>query len=591
MSNQVITPVSGSAEPSLDGRLDSWKEIAAYLRREVRTVQRWEKSSGLPVHRLQIGKQGPVYAYKTELDARYSDRRRELEFDSAGQDARSFFDTRKIRPWAVSAAVVLIAMLSVGAYLARNNSFFRSHSVPPKIKLAVLPFADLAADPDQKYFSAGLTYEMTTRLGTLDPQRLGVIGALSSSVVDEKPIADIGRAVNVQYALEGSVRRDGNHVRIDVQLIQVSDQTQLWANSYERDLNDILSVQDDIGTAVADKIHLALNRSGAKSGATTPKRIVNPDAYEAYLRGRFYWTNRGDLHKSIAAYQQAVREDPQYARAYAGLASAYALLGQVPYDDLSPSETKPKAREAAEQALHLDPELAEAHAVLANVAFSYDWNFDLAEREFQRAITLGLNDPTAHLWYGHFCIVRNRLWQALEESSRTLELDPILPLFNTVRAEIHYYAQNYEAAIEQARRTIDQYPNYPLAYIWLGSAYRQKKMYPEALDSFSHGRKLSGDHPAMIALYGHAQAVAGNAVGARIALAELQRLAQSRYVSPLYFAAIYLGLGEKSTALDWLDRAYRERTDRLVYLGVDPIADPLRGEPRFAQLLQKIGIQ
>ncbi|MBA0083647.1 MAG: tetratricopeptide repeat protein, partial [Acidobacteria bacterium Pan2503] len=213
-----------------------------------------------------------------------------------------------------------------------------------------------------------------------------------------------------------------------------------------------------------------------------------------------------------------------------------------------------------------------------------------AEREFQRAITLGPNDPTPHLWYGHFCIMRNRLSQALEENSRTLELDPVLPLFNTVRAEIRYNMRDYDAAIEQVRRTIDQYPNYPLAYIWLGSAYRQKSMYPEALDSFSQGRKLSGDHPAMIALYGHALAVSGDTAGAHKALADLQRLVQSRYVSSLYFAAIYTGLGEKSTALDWLDKAYGERSDRLVYLGVDPIADPLRSEPRFTELLHKIGI-
>src|SRR5215472_19083080 len=165
---------------------------------------------------------------------------------------------------------------------------------------------------------------------------------------------------------------------------------------------------------------------------------VNPGAYDAYLRGRFYWTNRGDLHKSIEAYQQAIQKDSRYALAYAGLASSYALLGQVPYDDLPPSEAKPKARDAAEHALQLDPQLAEAHAVLANVAFSYDWNFDSAEREFQRALALGPNDPTPYLWYGHYCIVRNRLSQALEENSRALELDPVLPLFNTVRAEIRY---------------------------------------------------------------------------------------------------------------------------------------------------------
>lgn len=600
MSNHVSTPLFGSAESSLDGRLHSWKEIAAYLRREVRTVQRWEKSSGLPVHRLQTGKQGSVYAYRTELDAWYSDRRPELESDSADHNARSLVDVRRIRRWAVAGAVVLIAMLSVGAYLARKSSLVRIPSVPPswladrpdqRIKLVVLPFANVSGDPNQNYFSAGLTDEMITRLASLDPQHLGVIAAASSYALASKPITEIGRVLDVQYTLEGSVRRDGNHVRIDVQLIQVRDQTHVWADSYDRSLNDILRVQDDVRTAVASQIRLALNPSSGKQSGTVANRTVNPDAYDDYLRGRFYWYNRGNLHKSIEAYQLAIQKDPQYAPAYAGLASSYALLGQVPYDDMASVEGKPKAREAAEHALALDPQLAEAHAVLANVEFSYDWNFERAEQEFQRAMALNTSNPTQTLWYSHYCIARNRISQALEENSRLLEVDPVSPLFNTGRAEIYYYQRKYDAAIVQARRTIEQYPTYPLAYIWLGSAYREKKMYREALERFSKGRQVSGDQPAMIALYGHALALSGDATGARKALAKLQDLAVSHYVSSLYFAAIYLGLGEKVAALDWLDRAYTERNDRLVFLGVDPIADPLRGDPRFEQILHKIGIK
>jgi TolB-like protein/Flp pilus assembly protein TadD len=592
MSNQSSTPLSGSAEASPDGRLDSWKEIAAYLRREVRTVQRWEKSSGLPVHRLQIGKQGPVYAFKAELDAWYRDRRPDLESDSGDQNARSLVDIRRIRPWAVAVAAVLIAMLSVGAYLARNNSFLRIRSVPPKIKLAVLPFANLSGDPNQNYFSAGLTDEMITRLGSLDPQRLGVIAATSSNALAGKPIAEIGRALDVQYALEGSVRRDGNRVRIDVQLIQVRDQTHLWSDSYDRDLNDILRVQDDVGAAVARQIRVALNPSSTKDGGNVAKRTVNPDAYDDYLRGRYYWFNYGNLYKSIEAYQLAIQKDPQYALAYAGLASRYALLGNVPYDDVPPVEGKPKAREAAEHALQLDPQLAEAHAVLAYVAFYYEWDFAKAEREFQRAFALDPSDSTFYVWYTNYCIARNRLQEALEANSRGFDLDPLsLPLFNTIRVQIRYLTKNYDAAIEQGRRTVEQYPTYPLAYLWLGSAYREKKMYSKALEQFSKGRQLSGDQPVMIALYGHALALSGDAAGARKALAKLQDLAQSRYVAPLYFAAIYMGLGEKSAALDWVDRAYTDHSERMVYLGVDPIADPLRGDPRFEQVLKKIGIQ
>jgi TolB-like protein/cytochrome c-type biogenesis protein CcmH/NrfG len=623
-SGAPVDPKGPEGSRLHDKKLVSWKEIAVHLGREIRTVQRWEKTEGLPVRRHEHQKRSTVYAYASELDEWFKKRQpaddpeadaafepepdasdASLEPDNdnarlaAQPAAASTADSSAVSPaqlasphtkrkplvMALSLLAVLLAAYAV-LHWAQPGVFQKK-----KVRLVVVPFTNLSGDPKQDYFSAGLTDEMITRLGSLDPQRLGVIAANSSTAYAGRPIAEIGRALDVQYALEGSVRRDGNHVRIDAQLIQVSDQTNLWADSYDRDLNDILRVQDDVGAAVADRIRLALSPSGGKPGATSEMRKVNPDAYDAYLRGRFYWTNRGDLQKSLEAYKQAVERDPEYALAHAGIASVYALLGQVPYDDIPPREAKPKARDAAARALQLDPQLTEAHAVLANVAFSYDWDFDTAEREFQQAIKLGANNPIPYIWYGHYCIVRNRLSQALEENSHALELDPVSPLFNTVRAEIHYHARNYDAAIDQARRTIEQYPTYPLPYIWLGSAYREKKMYAEALEQFSKGRQFSGDRPAFIALYGHAHAISGDADGARKALADLQHAAQSRYVSSIYFAAIYMGLGEKDKALDWLERAYTERNDRLVYFGVDPIADPLRSEPRFTQLLHKIGIQ
>ncbi len=605
--------------PTDEPRLESWGEIAAYLRREIRTVQRWERYQGLPVRRLQIGKLGSVYAYRSELDKWYRERQPQPENGeedtekagngevaahvtvsteadkqkSQGQADGSGLLAPRPRITRLHITITLLTLLVVAAvtpgvyFLRHGHSPVRSAS--GKIRLVVLPFANLSGDPQQDYFSAGLTDEMTTQLGRLDPERLGVIAATASKLIAGKSMAEVGRTLDVQYALEGSVRRGGNQVRIDVQLIQVSDQTNLWADSYTGDLGDILHVQDEVAAAVAGQIRVALPVGAlGVNGAKGTARAVNPEAYDDYLRGRFYWTNRGDLHKSIDAYQKAVQKDPSYALAYAGLASGYALLGQVPYDDMPPIQAKPKAREAAERALQLDPQLGEAHSVLANVSFSYDWDFDAAEREFQRALALGQNDPTAHQWHSHYCIVRNRLQQALEENSRTLALDPVSPLFNTTRAEIYYNARQFDAAIAQARRTLEQYPTYPLAYIWLGSAYREKKMYKDALEQFAQARKLSGNHPAITALYGHALALSGDTAGARRALADLRLLAKSRYVSALYFAGVYTGLGEKSTALDWLDKAYKERNDRLVYLNVDPMADPLRSEPRFRDLMKRL---
>jgi TolB-like protein/Tfp pilus assembly protein PilF len=506
MSNQASTPLPGSAKSSPDGRLDSWKEIADYLDREVRTVQRWEKTENLPVHRHEHQKKSTVYAYTSELAEWRKNRqpKDDPEADAAfvpdpdvvipvetgdGDATPAIVEsspTERAGPsprlwkWlGVLAAAVLVFFLGHRAYrwfrpatssmtVSAETAPIETVPVQRKVRLIVLPFKNLSNDPKQDYFSAGLTDEMITRLSNLEPQYLGIIAATSSNAFAGKPISEIRRALDVQYVLEGSVRRQGKRVRIDAQLIQVSDQTHLWADKYDRDLNDILQVQDDVATAVADRIRTALDIGLNYIAVTeTPRSETNvqphpfsAEAYDAYLRGRFYWTNRGDLHKSIEAYQQAIQRDSHYALAYAGLASTYALLGQVPYDDLAPSDAKPKAREAAKRALDLDPDLAEAHAVLGNVAFSYDWDFEKAELEFQSAIALGPNNPTSHHWYGHYFMMRNHLPQALEQNSLTLELDPVSPLFNTTRAEMKYHMRDYDAAIEQGRRTIEQYPTY-----------------------------------------------------------------------------------------------------------------------------------
>lgn len=617
-------------------RLESWKEIASYLRRDKRTVQRWETEYGLPVHRLQLKTGSTVYAFAAELDAWYAERQppsfpaetSTSEADDGGDErpvevsveaspgagvsiepqadviavapsaevetGGGEKESRQARRRVIRLQITLTLSIVLAAFLAYSLTV-RWRAKPPsgKIRLVVLPFANLSGDPQQDYFSAGLTDEMITQLGRLNPQRLGVIAADSSKRLAGKPIADLGRSLDVQYALEGSVRRGGNQVRIDVQLIQVSDLTHLWADSYTGDLGDILRVQDEVAAAVANQIRVALpvSTGGTASAKAGVPRAVNPEAYDAYLQGRFYWTHRGDLHKSIEAYQRAIQKDPGYALAHAGLASGYALLSQVPYDYVPPVQTKPKAREAAERALQLDPQLAEAHAVLANVAYSYDWDFKGAQREFEQAFKSDPNNLSAHQWYSLFCMARNRLGQAQEENARTLDLDPVSPLFKAMRAEIFYHQRQYDAAITESQRTIEQYPTYWITYIWLGSAYREKKMYKQALDAFSQGRKLSGDSPVMIGLHGQAMAVSGDTAGARNTLAELRSLSSSRYVSPLYFAAVYTGLGEKSKALDWLDRAYQERNDYLVRLELEPSADPLRSEPRFQDLLRRAGSQ
>jgi serine/threonine-protein kinase len=257
---------------------------------------------------------------------------------------------------------------------------------------------------------------------------------------------------------------------------------------------------------------------------------------------------------------------------------------------MPPNQAMPKARDNAKQALQEDPSIAEAHCVLANISANYDWDFPAAEREYLRAIKLDANNPTAHEWYGHYLITRNRLPEAQTETSLALDLDPVSPLLNSARAETFFYARDYDNAIAQARRTLEQYPNNLYASFWLASAQREKKLYSEAISGFGQLSKMMQQNPAMLMAYGHALAISGDKPQAQRVLSDLKQLAQRRYVPAIYFAVMYVGLGEKDTAFTWFDRAFRERNDRLAYLAVDPLSDPVRSDPRFQKLLAHIGL-
>jgi TolB-like protein/Tfp pilus assembly protein PilF len=602
--NATLPPAGHKSEPPPnEPRLESWGEIASYLRRDIRTVQRWEGTLGLPVRRLHVGKISSVYAYRSELDKWYLERQppdeaidkskipdvaptfktSEAPQTDAQQDSNKGGGAAKFWPLiAIMTAAVLAIAMGVHYYPIIARHFWPSKPEVGKMRLFVRPFANHSGDPRQGVFINGLTDEIIAQLGRVDPARLGVIAATSSELLGSKSIDELGGLLHVQYVLEGSVRRNGTQVRINTELIQVSDGTHIWADSYSGDITDITGVQDKVAVAVAKQIHVAL-----PSPVSTPIKI-DPAAYDMYLKGRSFWASR-DLAKSIEAYEQAIQTDPNYAPAYAGLASAYLLFGNVPNDGMPPQVATPKAREAAQHAILLNPSIAEAHCVLANIAMSYDWDFTTAEREYQRAISLDPNYATAHEWFAHYLIVRNRLPEAQKEMSYALDLDPFSPLFNAARAETFYYARDYDAAISHALRTLEQH-NFELARFWLASAYREKKMYPQAIAEFDKVRKQSGNRPAMLMAYGHALAVSGDAVGARKVLSQLEVLSKSQYVPALYFAAVHTGLSQKNQAVTWLEKAYGEHNDRLIYLGIEPLADPLRAEPRFRDLLSRVGL-
>jgi TolB-like protein/Flp pilus assembly protein TadD len=603
MSDSATAPGQMSEPPANEARLESWGEIAAYLRRDVRTVQRWERYHGLPVRRLQVGKLPTVYAYRSELDKWFLEHQPKPEAEDPHDEAIPGEDVSAeltasapreesgdvIHPKsfglrsALFAGLILLAVAGGIYYFLLASKSQLTGRAPEKTRLFVRPFANHSGDSKQDEFTEGLTDEINTQLGRLDPDHLGVIAPFSAKLLSGKSIPDLVNLLGIQYVLEGSVRRAGAQVRIDVDLVSVGDQTPVWADSYTDDLSDILQVQDKVAAAVAEKILTRLPRTAPPSRTNS----VDFEGYQAYLRGRRFWAIR-DLPHSVEAYQKAVQKLPDYLLAHAGLAAAYAVSGEAPNDVVPATISAPKAREEAHRALAIDPKNAEAHYVLANIAMSYDWDFSTAEREFSEAIRLEPNNPTAHQWWGQFLMVRNRIPEAQTETSKALDLDPVSPIFTTARAEAFYYAHDFDSTISHAKLTLDQTPNFVLAEFWLGSAYREKKMYRESLDHFEKACKVAPDNPALLMAYGHSLASSGDISGARKVLNQLTALWNTRFVPAIYFAGLYTALGDKNSAFKWLDKAVAEHDDRLIYLGVDPIADPLRPDPRFRALMNRL---
>jgi TolB-like protein/cytochrome c-type biogenesis protein CcmH/NrfG len=594
---------------SKERKLESWGEIAAYLRREIRTVQRWEKTLGLPIRRLQVGKQSSVYAFPSELDKWYLEREPQVKEEersdehtpTAPPELRPAFPIQAIDEKAsqeipfykkkstwfggMAFLIILVLLIARSVPWPPSGMFPSRTTIPPdgKIRLFVRPFQNISGDPGQSEFTEGLTNELNTRLGRLDPKRLGVIAPTSSRQLGSKSISELETLFKLNYILEGSVRRASEKVRIDISLISVKDQTPLWSDSYTENLSDILKVQDEVAEAVAQKLLINLPAAaGANSAAS-----VDPDGYNSYLRGRRFWAVR-DLSRSVPAFEDAVRKLPQYVPARSGLATSYAVMGQAPNDAVPPSVSAPKGKAEALRALAMDPGNAEAHYVLGNIAMYYEWDFPAAESQLREAIRLDPNDPTAHQWLGQYFMMQNRPEEAQSETLKALELDPVSPIFTTARAETFYYAHDFDSAIAQAKLTLEQSPNFLLAHLWLASAYREKKMYPEAIQHFRTMCNFVPNNPALLMTLGHALAVSGDRQGALGILAQLQTLSHQRYVPALYIAGIYLGLRDFNNAFLYLDRAVTEHDDRLSYMAVEPMADPLRSDPRFQTVLTRI---
>ncbi len=540
-------PKLGEGNPNDSGLLDSWKEIAAYLNRTVRTAQRWEVKEHLPVRRHLHDRLGTVYAYASELDAWWKQRQPQLE------------------------------------------STDRPDPLQDRVCLAVLPFENLSGDPDQEYFSDGLTEEMITQLGRLDPQRLGVIARTSVMPYrnSEKGIDCIARELGVDYVIEGSARRSVNRVRITAQLIRARDQTHLLAETYERSTADILSIQTEFAERVAQSFTIDL-LGGRLHAAPLP--TINPDAHEAYLKGRFWFNKRTEegFLKAINHFRRAIEIDPQYAVAHAGLAEVFVVVGL--YGMLPPKETYERAKAEAKRALQLDARIAEAHAALGFAKLRYEWDWKGAEADHLRAIELDSNYATAHLWYGLFLAAMERFDEALAELKHARQIDPLAMATNAHLGWILYLSRQYEQAAEQLGNSLEIEPNFPLARFFLGFAYEQQGRYADAIGEFEKASELTGGHPGALAGLGHAHALAGNRTEAQKYLARLEKDAGRRYVSPYFIALVYVGLGDTDEAFRWLDTACEHRSDWLVHLKIEPALDPLRSDPRFDKLVRRVGL-
>lgn len=431
---------------------------------------------------------------------------------------------------------------------------------------------------------------MIAQLGRFDPIRLGVIARTSVMPYrnSDKGIDRIARELGVDYVIEGSVRRSLDRVRITAQLIRARDQTNLLAETYERSAADILSIQTEFSERVAQSFAIDLLSGGRLPHAYPP--TVNLDAYEAYLKGRFWFNKRTEegFLKAINHFQEAIELDPGYAVAYAGLAEIYDVVGL--YGMLPPMEAYEKAKAAAKTASILDNRIAEAHAALGFAKLRYDWDWKGAESEHRRAIELNSNYVTAHLWYGLYLAAMGRFDEALAETKQARQLDPVALVTNTHLGWILYLSRRYSQAVEQLTKTLEIEPNFPLARFFLGFAYGQQGRYADAIAEFEKASEFTGGHPGALAGLAHAHALIGNRSEAQAFLIKLKDTAKQRYVSPYFIALVHVGFGEIDKAFRWLDTAYEHRSDWLVHLKIEPALDPLRSDARFANLERRVGL-
>jgi TolB-like protein/DNA-binding winged helix-turn-helix (wHTH) protein/Flp pilus assembly protein TadD len=478
-----------------------------------------------------------------------------------------------------AAAVVILALMLIWLNAGASRQRLWAGGARPQIRsIAVLPLENLSGDPGQEYFTDGMTDALITDLAQISS--IKVISRTSTVRYKgtHKSLPDIARELSVDGIVEGTVIRTPERLRVDAQLIEANSDRHFWARSYERKPGDAVALQNDLAQAIANEIQA--NLTPQEQARLQRTESVDPQTYELYLRGRYFWTNR-DLPKSIDYFKQAIQRDPHYAPAYAAMAEAY-----IPRSNLSPEERFPKAKAAARAALQMDDTLAEAHNALAASFFMYDWDWAGAEKEFRRAIEANPNYARAHQWYGRYLLTMGRRDFAVEELKRAEQLDPISLMISGGNGR---YGKQYDLILEDARKKLELYPNNPIPYISLGRAYALKGMYPDSIAAYQKARDLSGGDSALIGL-GYTYAVWGKRTEALQILAELKAQSKRRYISPSDIAMVYAGLGEKDLAFDWLQKAVTDHSIPLPELKTNEQWVSLRSDPRYRELLSRIGL-
>lgn len=507
--------------------------------------------------------------------------------DPAAQETQPVRFSRRLL---LAVGTLMILVLVAARVLINNARHGKNAGQPPISSIAVLPLKNLSGNAEQEYFADGITEELIGRLANIHGLR--VISRTSAMRFKDtrQALPDIARLLHVDAVLEGSVVRDGNRVRVNAQLIRGATDEHVWAAEYERESRDIISLQDDLARAIAEHIQITLTPQ--EQQGLSASNIVDAEAYENYLKGRYYLNQRTEdaLKKSVSYFQRVIDKDPNYALAYCGLADSYALLG---FRGRIPSQqTLAQAKAAALKAIRLDPMLADPHASLAFIAETHEWDWALAEREYNRALELSPGDARTHNWYAGYLTYVGRSDQAIAEAKRARDLDPLsLPINNALAGRL-LVAGRYEEAMQQVRQTLDLDAHFAPAHQTLGWAYLNKGQKQDAIREFQEAVNLSGNDDADFLLdLGFAHAVSGDAKEARKILANLKQLHAQGLAPTGSVGILYGALGDKDQAFSWLEKAFAERDPELTYLKVpNRRFEPLRKDERFQQLVQRVGL-